>query len=133
LVLLTSAALKTAEYLAQPPARRWDTVLFVVGIAWVASWLLTGVAPRIAWIVTLIIFSGLASYLGSQIFLGAASCGCFGKFHPPIGVIFAFDASAVVALLLSYPGVTARPGRGWVLGVLAAVAAATMGVLLLVP
>jgi len=101
--LLLSSILKTIEFLKSPPRDRLSTVLFVIGFAWLAVWLLTGLARRTAWCITLVVFSGLASFIGWQLYLGNKSCGCFGELHPPLPVIFTFDTAAVLGLLVSWP------------------------------
>ena len=103
-VLLLSSTLKTVEFLQHPPADRMSTILFVVGQAWLAVWLLSGFARRTAWCVALVVFVGLTCAVGREVWLGDKSCGCFGSLVVPPWVTLGFDSAAVAGLFCSWPG-----------------------------
>jgi hypothetical protein len=69
-------------------------------------WLLSGLAPRAAWLASLVFFTlGAAANL-YMAFEGQRSCGCFGRVEVSPWLSLTLDVAAVAALL------TLRPARG---------------------
>ena len=109
LVLLAAAALKAHQLATGPVAEtnlldsRWFLMIEVEFELLFGLWLLFGAYPRLTWAAALLLFTTFVAVSLFQIVSGEASCGCFGKVPVNPWYTFAFDAAAVLALLLCRP------------------------------
>jgi len=129
LLLATAAVLKAIQFVQAPPFERLGPAFLVLGPAWMALWLASGVFRRWLWTCALVLFSGLGAVAGHTAFRGEASCGCFGALQISPWVTLGLDGIAIMALLLTRPkGNTSADGQGR-----RAILTAGVGVLLTVP
>jgi len=71
---------------------------FILGL-----WLLCNWLPRLAWLVSLLLFGMLSAASLYLALTGQASCGCFGQVKVNPWITFAIDTAAVATLLLFRP------------------------------
>jgi hypothetical protein len=108
-VLVVSAVLKfhdlyygDATALLWLPSPRWVLAAIEIEML-VGLWLVSGMAARGAWFVSLLLFAGMAGvsfYLGVT---GQSSCGCFGRVEVHPWATFAFDIAALALMWLFRP------------------------------
>jgi hypothetical protein len=130
LLLLAAAGLKLAGANVAPFAQYgWllTSSVQTVAVGWellLGGWLLSGKAPRTAWILaggTFLIFSCVSGYLG---LIGQASCGCFGIIKASPWFAFALDLLVLVLLAAFRPRglVEWKPEWRWAIGVVVVLA-----------
>jgi thiol-disulfide isomerase/thioredoxin len=115
ILLLVAGMLKGWQLLTEPVANNdlWSyrpfLILQVEFELALSLWLLSGLLPRAAWLVSLgcfCLFCLVTLYKGLS---GAASCGCFGPVHVnPWITLSAIDVPAVIALSLFPPAFLRR-------------------------
>ncbi|MGL4943635.1 MAG: MauE/DoxX family redox-associated membrane protein [Thermoguttaceae bacterium] len=108
--VLFVAALLKAHQLATTPSlgdgllhNRWLNILVVEFEILFATWLVTGILPRIAWFVSTCCFTTFAIVSLAKGFAGETSCGCFGAQEVNPWLTFTLDAAIVGGLVLLRP------------------------------
>jgi len=115
ILLLVAGALKGWQLVTEPAATHdlWSyRPLLILQVEFelaLGLWLLSGLLPKAAWLVSLgcfCLFCSVTLYKGLS---GAASCGCFGPVHvSPWITLSAIDVPAVVALSVFPPAFLRR-------------------------
>lgn len=94
---------------------RSRVLLFAAGQLGLGLALLTGPRRQCTVHIGAVVFAGFAAYTGALAFGDAAgSCGCFGRWSPPAGLMFVVDCAVAASLLgVATGGGTARGGLKW--------------------
>src|SRR6202021_1434969 len=74
----------------------------------VGFWLISGLLPRIAWSIAIVTFSVFLSITIRDVFVGKASCSCFGSIVTPPFLVAIFDLVVIVCLVRLFPKVLPR-------------------------
>jgi len=124
LVLLVAAGLKGHELALDPLADdsflaspRLQIALVELEIL-LGLWLLSGLARRGAWVAALGFFIAVAGVSLYMALAGQTSCGCFGRLTVNPWLSFAFDGTAVAALVIWRPLCSQGQPAAWLRGVL---------------
>lgn len=108
--LLAAAAVLKLKGLAVDPVGRmglFTVPAFQVGVIefeiFLAAWLLWGRLPIGSWTMALIVFTIFAGVSAYQVWIGQASCGCFGSLSVNPWYAFGIDLAVLLALILGRP------------------------------
>jgi hypothetical protein len=101
MLLLVAGTLKAYQVYIEPMSTlaAVGTVVIVCLEACLGAWLLFGSRTLWAWRAAVICFGAFAVAAGYNVFLGEASCGCFGAVKVDPRIMFGVDVLAVVSLL----------------------------------
>jgi thiol-disulfide isomerase/thioredoxin len=109
-IILTAAILKAYQLTTTPDLRsgllhaRWFNITVVEFELLFGIWLLSGLLQKLAWLVSLILFTGFAGIsLYKAAVLQELSCGCFGAVHVNPFVTFLLDGGIVALLIIFRP------------------------------
>jgi len=120
--VLLAAALKAVELSTRPApdldllSYRWSLTAVVLFEIALGAWLLSGLARRLVWLVTLGCFGFFSVVTLGKALAGEPSCGCFGVVQVNPWHTLVLDLSIVVALLVLRPRLSApvpAPARRW--------------------
>jgi len=117
LVLAAAAAMKAYELGTEPVLHTgflWSRPLLIALVECellFAAWLLSGLRPRLTWLLLLLCFSGFACVTLYQAITRQPSCGCFGKVDVNPWYTLAFDLFALAALVRWRPRAPKLPSH----------------------